>query len=261
MTATQRRGSVLSREIAEHRRGLGEAHLVAAGDRVVGEVLRDHRLTHAVRTKQNQVLWRAVLEEAEIEELLDLPPWDLLGVLPIEVRHRSHGADLRASQAAFEAPSAALGLLDLDELRDPRGVAKLAPAGAEAMEAERAGPLVERITISPGASGGAETSSPRRVISELSTCACTGPRLSPCGYPFLRRGGSLRWSRRCLGTRRALPARCLWRDRLPQRTAEFASDHTWGTSRIGTLPPSLITGATLMRRRSSLFQPSRLSST
>ena len=34
-SATKRRGSVLSGEIVEHRRGLGEAHLVAAGDRVV----------------------------------------------------------------------------------------------------------------------------------------------------------------------------------------------------------------------------------
>jgi len=46
----------------------------------VGEVLRDHRLPHTVRTEQDQVLRGAVLEEAELEELLDLPSMDLLRV-------------------------------------------------------------------------------------------------------------------------------------------------------------------------------------
>ncbi len=92
----------------EHVAGGGEAHGVAAEQRVVGEVLGDHRLADAVGADEDDV--GGLGEEVEGEEFLDGAAVDLLRPLPVEVGHGFEGAEAGVLEAPLEAAPLAFAL-------------------------------------------------------------------------------------------------------------------------------------------------------
>jgi hypothetical protein len=126
---------VLTGELCEHIAGCGKAHGMAAAERVLGDVLHDHRLADAVRAHKDGIL--AAFDERQAEQLLDRLAVDLLGPGPIEVDHGFCGADVGVTRASLESTFLTLALFDVEDFTEPRLVDDLVAAGDEAEQAER----------------------------------------------------------------------------------------------------------------------------
>jgi hypothetical protein len=83
-------------------------------DRLVCDVLGDHRLAEALGRDEDEVA--AGGEEVEVECRLDGGAVNPGGPGPIEGVHRGEAADPTAQEAAFEAAAGAFQLFDLDEV-------------------------------------------------------------------------------------------------------------------------------------------------
>ena len=105
---------LLATEIEEELGGGREQHVVPGKDRLVGDVLGDHRLTEALSGDEDEVAARG--EEVEMEGRLDGGAVDARGPGPVEGVHRGEAADPTAQEAAFEAAAGAFLLFDLDEV-------------------------------------------------------------------------------------------------------------------------------------------------
>jgi hypothetical protein len=92
--ALERTGGVLLVQVQKQIGRRDEERALAGEHRAVREVLGDHRLAHALRRHEHDVL--GTLEEAERHHALDRRSVDLLGPTPVEVRHRLETPEFRA---------------------------------------------------------------------------------------------------------------------------------------------------------------------
>ena len=96
----------------EHEIGRREkAGGVAGQDRLVDEVLREHRLAEPLRTDEDDIL--ALGQEVEREDSLKPRAMELFG--PVLVRHRFETTEARGSEPAFDAAPGAILELGLGE--------------------------------------------------------------------------------------------------------------------------------------------------
>ena len=116
----------MSREVGEHVAGRGEADGVATRDRMMGDVLDDHRLADAVWPDEHAVM--AGLQKSEAEELVDRLSVDLLWPRPIEVDHGLDGADAGVPQTPLEPALLPLALLDGEDLLQAMACRQSAPS-------------------------------------------------------------------------------------------------------------------------------------
>ena len=93
-------------------------------DRLVRDVLGDHRLAQALGGDQDEVA--AGGEEVEAERGLDDGAVDGGGPGPVEGVHRGEATEATAEQAPLEAAAGAFLLLDLDEVLEELGRAAAA---------------------------------------------------------------------------------------------------------------------------------------
>jgi hypothetical protein len=93
--------------------------LPSAEDRLVGDVLGDHRLAEALGRDEDE--GAAGSEEVQGARCLDGGAVNPGGPGPIESGHRGEAADPTAQPAAFQAAAGAFRLFDLDEVFDELG--------------------------------------------------------------------------------------------------------------------------------------------
>jgi hypothetical protein len=110
---------LLASEVEEKLGGGGEQHVVPGEDRLVGDVLGDHRLAEALGRDEDEVT--AGGEELEVQGGLDGGAVDARGPGPVEGVHRGEAADPTAQETAFEAAAGAFLLFDLDEVFEELG--------------------------------------------------------------------------------------------------------------------------------------------
>jgi len=111
--ATQRGIAVECAEIAEQLAGAGEQHGVAAGQRLVGDVLGDHRLADAVGADEHDV--GGVVEELERHQRVDGGAVATLGPGPVEVAERLEAADMGGAQSSLQAAAGAFVFLPTEQ--------------------------------------------------------------------------------------------------------------------------------------------------
>ena len=108
-----------------------------------GEVLGEHRLADAVGPDEDDV--GGVAQEVERKELLDQALVDLGRVLPVEFGERLGRGQLGVAEPPLVVPALALGLLELDQPREPRLVGDRVPVDEHAVQSKREGAATERI--------------------------------------------------------------------------------------------------------------------
>src|SRR3989442_1682994 len=123
----------------------GEADGVATEKSLVSEVSRDHALADAIGTEQDDV--RRFVDEAEAEQLVDQFAVDLLGPVPVEVRHGFEGADRSVAEPALEASAFAFGFFDLDEARQPAFTQHVTSLGEKPIKAKPPEPLAHPVSV------------------------------------------------------------------------------------------------------------------
>ncbi len=114
-------------ELGQHVAGGGEAHGVAAAERVQGDVFKNHRLAHAVGADKDGVV--AAFHEIEAKEVFNSFAVDLLWPGPIEVDHGLGGPHVCVARSSLEAAFLSLALFDGEHLSEPRLVDDLVAAG------------------------------------------------------------------------------------------------------------------------------------
>src|SRR5580658_2339381 len=100
----------------------------------MAHVLSDHRLTDAIGSQEQQVF--ALVEEAQGKQVLDVVPVDALGPEPVEVAHQPEAAQVRAVEAALQAPFLPLGLFDVQQGGDPGLLPQLAKMRTQAEQSQ-----------------------------------------------------------------------------------------------------------------------------
>jgi hypothetical protein len=121
-------------QIVQHVGGEREAGGVAVQDRLMKEILRDHRFADAVRTDQHDI--GRLLDEVQGEELFDQRPVALGRPAPVEADHRIVLLEPDGLQTSAQAAPRALGFLDLQQLRQPRLVDDGLDVGEQPVQAE-----------------------------------------------------------------------------------------------------------------------------
>src|SRR5690606_5758633 len=119
--------TLLRGEVGEHVTCAGDADGVAPHECVVSEVAQQHALADAVGPHEDGV--DALVEKSEAKELLDGRSVDLTWPGPVEVCNRLEGAYTCLAQSACEASTLALGLLDVEQLVEPRLAGDIIGAG------------------------------------------------------------------------------------------------------------------------------------
>ena len=104
---------VLSVQIEQQVGGGDKERGVAGQDRLVHEVLGEHRLAQALIPDQDDVL--ALGHEVEREGALDGRAVELLGPVPLEVGERFEATEARRAESAFESAPRPLVEFGVDE--------------------------------------------------------------------------------------------------------------------------------------------------
>ena len=94
------------------------------------------------------------MQELEAHQVLDGHAVAAPGPRPVEVGERLELSDAGFAEAALEAAAAPLLLFPGDEGGGPVVIADLVPVGGEAVQAERAGPVLEGVVHSSLSSSG-----------------------------------------------------------------------------------------------------------
>jgi hypothetical protein len=121
-------------EIGQHVACCREAYGVALHERVVGNVLHEHRLTNAVWSEKYGIF--AVLDEGEAEEFLDGLSVYIARPGPIESIYRLEGSDPGVPQSTVEAATLSLCLFDIEQLPNPGLSGYFGPPRNQAIKAE-----------------------------------------------------------------------------------------------------------------------------
>ena len=95
-----------------------------------------------------------LVEEVEAHEVLDGHPVAAPGPRPVEVGQRLELSEAGVGEAPLEAAAAPLVLFPGDQRGGPVALADLAPMGDEAVQAARAGPVLEGVGHSSLSSSG-----------------------------------------------------------------------------------------------------------
>jgi hypothetical protein len=128
-------------EIAEQLSGGSEQDAVPEDHRLVGDVLRQHRLAGAVLADEDDV--GCVAEEVERHQRLDGGAVAACRPSPVEVGQRLEAADTGVVQAALQAAADALLLFPFDQRRDPGLLGHLMPVREQAMQEQSLGTIAQ----------------------------------------------------------------------------------------------------------------------
>src|SRR6266581_2815916 len=118
----------------QHVGGDDEASAIAAEDRLVQQVLRDHRLADPVRTDQDDV--SGLLEEVQSEKLLEELAIDLFGPGVIEVRDGFELEQPGVAEATLQTATLPFAFFDLEHALEPGLVADLLGLRQQAVEVQ-----------------------------------------------------------------------------------------------------------------------------
>ena len=143
--AAQRGVAVQCSKIAKQAARSGEQCGVSCEQRLVGDVLNDHRLADAVRADHDAVA--GVLEEVERHQRFDSSTVTHLRPVPVEVAQRLEAADPGLAQAPLQAATGAFLLFPLDQGCEPGRSCHFVPMREQAVQLQRAGTVAETISV------------------------------------------------------------------------------------------------------------------
>ena len=133
--------AVESRQLSQQRAGAGEQSGVSPKDRLMRDVLSDHRFADAIRADQDGV--GGVLEKVERHQRFNGGPITVFGPSPVEVAQWLEAADVSVRQPPFEAAASPLFLFPVDQRLDPASGVGGVPVREQAVEPQRFGAGLE----------------------------------------------------------------------------------------------------------------------